>query len=422
MSENLGAALERAGRLFADREAVVVGETRWTYGDLRRRVAGFDAALDELGLAAGDVVGVLGLNSVAHLVAWLGIPRSGRVLNDLNIRLAPAELEFILGDSAARALIVDDAFLEAGRELADACESVEHLIYTGAGELPEGCISLTAMTATGGNPPVAVDPDAIAGIFYTGGTTGLPKGAMLTHRNLVANAKHILIGLRRARRGGVVPVGRRRLCGRRGLPVHRRSRQGHDHLGRGERLLDRGRERDLPAPGMLECAVFGIPHQEWGEHVHAAIVIKPGATASEDELVEHCRARDRRLQVAPVDRLPLRAAAEIRRGQGAKARAPRALLGRTGETGLLTEAHGSGNLDLVRSIVTACDVDGSPHAAALREVQPCDRFTIALVAGSALRPFKAAVPGLVASSDGLWQTPRGLARAGSRSWPPTPGR
>ena len=41
---------------------------------------------------------------------------------------------------------------------------------------------------------------------------------------------------------------------------------------------------------MLECAVFGIPHQEWGERVHAAIVLKPGATASEDELVEHCRA------------------------------------------------------------------------------------------------------------------------------------
>jgi long-chain acyl-CoA synthetase len=195
MSENLGAALERAGRQVADREAVVDGETRWTYGELHRRVAGFDAALDELGLAAGDVVGVLGLNSAAHLVAWLGIPRSGRVLNDLNIRLAPAELEFILGDSAAQALIVDDAFLEAGRELANACESVEHLIYTGAGELPEGCISLTAMTSADGSPPAAVDPEAIAGIFYTGGTTGLPKGAMLTHRNLVANAKHILIGL-----------------------------------------------------------------------------------------------------------------------------------------------------------------------------------------------------------------------------------
>ncbi len=67
MSENLGAVLERAGRLFADRKAVVDGELRWSYRELRRRVAAFDAALDGLGLVAGDVVGVLALNSAAHL-------------------------------------------------------------------------------------------------------------------------------------------------------------------------------------------------------------------------------------------------------------------------------------------------------------------------------------------------------------------
>jgi len=195
MSENVGAALERAGKLFAEREALVDGETRWTYGELRRRTAGFDAALDGLGLAAGDVVGVLGQNSPAHLVAWLGIPRGGRILNDLNIRLAPAELAFILGDSGARALLVDDAFLEAGQKLAAECDSVEHLIYTGAGATPAGCVSFTEMTEMAGGPPATLDPEAIAGIFYTGGTTGLPKGAMLTHRNLVANAKHSLIGL-----------------------------------------------------------------------------------------------------------------------------------------------------------------------------------------------------------------------------------
>ena len=193
MSENVGAALERAGRLFAAREAVVDGDTRWSYRELRGRVAGFDAALDRLGLVADDVVGVLGMNSAAHLVAWLAVPRSGRVLNDLNFRLAPAELEFILADSGARALMVDDAFLDAGRALADACETVEHRIYMGAGQTPDGWLSFAEMTKTTGYPPAILDPDAIAGIFYTGGTTGLPKGAILTHRNLVANAKHTLI-------------------------------------------------------------------------------------------------------------------------------------------------------------------------------------------------------------------------------------
>jgi long-chain acyl-CoA synthetase len=195
MSENVGAALERAGRLFGEREAVVDGDLRWTYAELQQRVAGFDAALDGLGLNAGDVVGVLGMNSAAHLVSWMAIPRSGRVLNDLNFRLAPAELEFILGDSAARGLMVDDAFLEVGRALADGCETVEHLIYMGSGETPEGCLSFTDLAATEGRRAATVDPDDIAGIFYTGGTTGLPKGAMLTHRNLVSNAKHVLIAL-----------------------------------------------------------------------------------------------------------------------------------------------------------------------------------------------------------------------------------
>jgi long-chain acyl-CoA synthetase len=128
-------------------------------------------------------------------VAWLAIPRSGRVLNDLNVRLAPAELEFILGDSGARLLLVDDAFLDAGRELAARCDCVEHLVYAGAGEAPDGCLSFAELSSGEGRRAAALDPDTLAGIFYTGGTTGLPKGAMLTHRNLVANAKHTLICL-----------------------------------------------------------------------------------------------------------------------------------------------------------------------------------------------------------------------------------
>lgn len=195
MSETLSATLERPLRLFADREAVIDGDERWTYRELGRRVAAFDSALTELGLAAGEVVAVLGLNSAAHLVAWLAVPRSGRVLNDLNVRLAPAELTFILDDCSARVLLVDDAFLEVGRELDKKCATVEHLIYIGAGATPDGCLSFTEMTAGEGAPAAPVDPGAIAGIFYTGGTTGLPKGAMLTHRNLISNARHFLMAL-----------------------------------------------------------------------------------------------------------------------------------------------------------------------------------------------------------------------------------
>jgi long-chain acyl-CoA synthetase len=188
MSEALGSALARAARLYPGREAVVDGDERWTYAELDARVQAFDAALDDLGLAPGDVVAVLALNSAAHLVSWLAIPRSGRVLNDLNFRLAPAELELVLRDCGAKALVVDEMFAELGGRLTAAVDSIEHVI---------GVDRFAAMTQTGARRALEpLDPEALAGIFYTGGTTGLPKGAMLTHRNLVQNAKHVLISLR----------------------------------------------------------------------------------------------------------------------------------------------------------------------------------------------------------------------------------
>ncbi|WP_038169211.1 long-chain-fatty-acid--CoA ligase [Tomitella biformata] len=196
MNENVSAALERAVQLFGDREAMVDGAARWTYRELDARVRSFDAALDDLGLQLGDVVGVLAKNSSAHLVAWLGVPRSGRVLNELNTRLSQPELEFILDDSSARALIVDEDFLAAGRALIQSCPDLTTLLYAGRGDCPPDCVSFEEVTTRGGEPrQVEVAGDAVAGIFYTGGTTGRPKGVLLTHNNLMANAKHALICL-----------------------------------------------------------------------------------------------------------------------------------------------------------------------------------------------------------------------------------
>lgn len=196
LSENISSALDRAVALFPTNEAMVEGEVRWTYAELDRRVRAFDGSLDGLGLTKGDVVGVLALNSRAHLVAWLAIPRSGRVLNELNTRLSSVELQFIADDSQLRALLVDDTFLEAGRTLRAECESLEHLVYAGTGETPQDCLSFDELT-TADVEAVAtgVGGDDVAGVFYTGGTTGRAKGALLTHANLVANAKHALMTL-----------------------------------------------------------------------------------------------------------------------------------------------------------------------------------------------------------------------------------
>ncbi|WP_375003500.1 long-chain fatty acid--CoA ligase [Aeromicrobium sp. CTD01-1L150] len=196
MSENLNAPLERAALLHGDRIAVVDGDRRWTYRQLRDQVAAFDAGLDRLGLEQGDVVGLLALNSAEHLMAWLGVPRSGRVLNDLNVRLAPSEMAFILDDSKTRVLIVDDAFVEVGRQLAEAAQTPLQLVHAGTAPQPsEGLLTFAELCAEPGETARGVDPDAAAGLFYTGGTTGFPKGVILTHRSLVHNAKNTLIAL-----------------------------------------------------------------------------------------------------------------------------------------------------------------------------------------------------------------------------------
>jgi long-chain acyl-CoA synthetase len=177
-----------------DREAVVDGGTRLTYREWGRRVLGLGAGLRSLGLGDGDIVAVAALNSWRHLSCWVGIPAGGLVLNDLNYRLAPAELVFIVNDSQASAVVVDDAFVELAHTLRAQCPSLTHLIHAGDGPAPEGFVSFDDLCAY--DPPTTattawIIDDTLAAISYTGGTTGLPKGVMQSHANLLANAKHM---------------------------------------------------------------------------------------------------------------------------------------------------------------------------------------------------------------------------------------
>jgi acyl-CoA synthetase (AMP-forming)/AMP-acid ligase II len=193
MDANLNSTLERAARLHGGKTAVIDGDVQLTYSDFERRVAGLDAGLARLGVGPGDVVAVLMMNSHSHLETWFGVPRGGGVLNDLNVRLAPAELQFILGDCDAVALIVDDAFLELGEQLASGSPTVRTLIHAGRKRTPDDAIGYEELVHGPPRSPATFDEETLAGIFYTGGTTGHPKGAMLSHRNLLANAKHTLI-------------------------------------------------------------------------------------------------------------------------------------------------------------------------------------------------------------------------------------
>ncbi|MDA2945367.1 MAG: long-chain-fatty-acid--CoA ligase [Actinomycetota bacterium] len=186
-------ALQRPVDQFGDATATVdigTGERR-TWIETADRVNGVASGLLGLDLDDGDRIGVLMLNSARHFELWFAIPFAGMVMNDLNYRLAVEELAFICDDSQVRVLFVDDSFLDVGRQLLDRVESLATLVWTGPGDAaPDGCLAYESLAATARVELPDAQHDTLAAIFYTGGTTGLPKGAMLTHRNLTSNAIH----------------------------------------------------------------------------------------------------------------------------------------------------------------------------------------------------------------------------------------
>ena len=185
--------LRRAARLHGDWKAVVDGAQSVTYAELSRRVAALGAAIAGLEVAPGGRVGFLGENSLAHMECLFGLPASGRVLVDLNFRLTEAELAYMADECALEVLICDARRLDVGRSLRAHCSSLRHLVLDASGRCPEDCLAYEALTHHAPAPERDIDEHALAVISYTGGTTGSPKGVMLSHSNLLANARHNLI-------------------------------------------------------------------------------------------------------------------------------------------------------------------------------------------------------------------------------------
>jgi long-chain acyl-CoA synthetase len=171
------APLRRGTQVAAERPAVICGEVEVSFAeswDRCRRLAG---ALDELGVADGERVAVVGPNCHRYVELYQAVPGSGRVLVPLNQRHSGAELAYALEDSGAKVLF-------SALELDDLPPCVERVV-----EMADGYEALIADAAPADFPP-RIAEDAVAGLFYTGGTTGAAKGVMLTHRNLVSNAFH----------------------------------------------------------------------------------------------------------------------------------------------------------------------------------------------------------------------------------------
>ncbi|GIX48517.1 MAG: fatty-acid--CoA ligase [Candidatus Tectimicrobiota bacterium] len=185
--------LERAVRYFPQQTACVAGDVRLTYRELHARVNRLANALRGLGVQPGDRVAVLSANSLPYLELYYATAALGAPIVPLNFRLAPAELAYILQDSGSSVLVVGEGHEALGAETLQRLEARPRLITTApAGWAGAQAYEELLAQASPDFTPVAVAEDHLAGLFYTSGTTGHPKGVMLSHRNLMSNALHFL--------------------------------------------------------------------------------------------------------------------------------------------------------------------------------------------------------------------------------------
>ena len=187
--------LERAISLYEAKEAVVSEGVRFTYGEFARRVYRLSNLFHSMGLRKGHCIGILHHNSYEFLEAYFAAAQIGAILNPLNFRLSPAELAFILSDSEATVLIAASRFTSSVREMLQHKTKVKTLILTGPSEesvsLPLEILDYDheiAVQDTGSPPLPDIHDEDIAHLYYTSGTTGRPKGVMLTHKNVCVHA------------------------------------------------------------------------------------------------------------------------------------------------------------------------------------------------------------------------------------------
>jgi fatty-acyl-CoA synthase len=190
--------LDRAVGLYGEREAVVCGDERFTYREFALRVNRLANALAEMNIAKGDRVAILSPNCHRFLEAFYGVTAIGAVLVPLNYRLVPSDFVYIANHAGASVFLIDEELLGVGEEIRPQLSTVREYVLLG-GKAPEGWRDYEALLAgasdTPPKDPRLVETD-LATINYTSGTTARPKGVMMTHRNLYANAWNTIGHLR----------------------------------------------------------------------------------------------------------------------------------------------------------------------------------------------------------------------------------
>ncbi len=190
---NLAEALAATAGRISEQSAMVFRGEEITYGRLDHGATRVASALTGLGVDAGDRVALWLPNHPAFATAMYGVWRMGGVVVPLHAMLTEPEARHVLRDAGAKVLVcAGPQAVQAGLRLREELADLDHLVVLES-EAPEGAVSFDELMGTGTDrfPSAELAPDHLALIAYTSGTSGLPKGAMLTHRNLQANLEQM---------------------------------------------------------------------------------------------------------------------------------------------------------------------------------------------------------------------------------------
>src|SRR5579884_2341734 len=190
--------LRYSSQQYPHRTAIVCGDQRFTYAQFAERTARLGGALRDIGIQPGDRVAYLSANCHRLLEGYYGVLEAGSVLLPLNIRLAPQELAYILNDSEATVLLLEEQFIPLVESFKKELTSIKAFVpldfKPNAGWMAKHNYEELLAAATPCRRDVMqVDENSLAELFYTSGTSANPKGVMLTHRNIYLHALSVCV-------------------------------------------------------------------------------------------------------------------------------------------------------------------------------------------------------------------------------------
>lgn len=182
---HLGLAASRAAELFGEKPALVFEGKTFSFRELNGLIERAAAGISAAGVAKGDVVTLYAGNSWQWIVSYYAIARAGAVINPVNTMLTPGEVEYVVDNCKASAIIASEDKLDGVKAVLDKVR----LAVAISDQAPDGVTTFDALLNATNEPltPIDVESESLSTICYTSGTTGHPKGAMQSHRAVITN-------------------------------------------------------------------------------------------------------------------------------------------------------------------------------------------------------------------------------------------